>query len=141
MNDMNRARAKLAEGMGWQYIEPFGTKCGDFGKLPAGGGYWEKPSGQKLAGIGLKNPRTPAWNPFTDANDERAVFRHMMQQGFSTRQKYWRALRHIINERTDKLTQGGIEAAWPDAIMFLEDGDWALAALRVIQTVEDSDRG
>jgi len=103
-------RIKLSEAMGWRQIHD-------------SPGHWYPPGLPPLANaFGHTLP-----DPFTDANDERAVFRYVMEQRFSTRQAFWRELRKII--LADKLAN----VAWPDVLMFAKDGDMARAALKVIE--------
>ncbi len=67
-------------------------------------------------------------DPFTHATAEREVFRFVMRERFSIRQKFWRELRDIIVARLDAKN-----AAWPDLLMFAKDGDMARAALKVLK--------
>ena len=76
----------------------------------------------------MRIANTVGFHPETDANDERAVFRHMCKQRFSVRNKFFREL--------DLIVQGhaAIDAhiAWPSAMMFMKDGDIARAALKIL---------
>ena len=112
-------QTKLAEAIGWKWDESMRPR--DFEGYPDWS-CWIKPNGDKW----FSPDDMP--NPFTDANDERAVFRHMCKQRFSVRNKFLREL--------DRIVQGhaAIDAhiAWPAAMMFMKDGDIARAALKVL---------
>jgi len=107
---MSEKRIKLAEAMGWTDF------IGDYG-LPPGA----RDARPNTHGHGFPP------DPFTDANDERDVFRYVMKQRFSMRRAFWKEFEKIIRDRA------GAVVAWPDILMLAEDGDMAEAALKVLE--------
>ena len=69
------------------------------------------------------------WNPFFDANDDYAVLEWMHSHIFSKRQKFSVALAHELQHISE---DGNLYVAWPDAAMRYQIGDYARAALKVI---------
>lgn len=103
-------RIKLALLLGWRENVP-----------PEAAGWWTHDAN--------KDHRVGPPDPFTDANDERAVFRFMCGKIFSVRRLFFIELNRIVQERLDV----PIRDAWPEAMMFIKDGDIAHAALKVIK--------
>ena len=114
-------RIKLAAAMGW-------TKD----KTLTDPQVWAKP-GKTEADGWYFDYQLP--DPFTDANDEREVFKHICAQTFSVRSRFFRELDTIVQNRVFELADlvgGGTRVAWPEAMMFMQDGDIARAALKVV---------
>lgn len=108
-------RIKLAEAMGWKH-----GKCHQSKKYDV----WRDPKNSSHL---VSDQQLP--DPFTDANDERAVFRFMCGKRFSVRRKFFKELDRIVQDRL-KIKE---HAAWPEAMMFMQDGDIARAALKVLE--------
>ncbi len=108
MNEQDRI--KLVEAMGWEKQDHPIDRSQQYFKRPDGG----------IVPIS-------SFDPFIDANDERSIFRHVMTMRFSKRQAFWTELYKIIRVRIDQ------NVSWPEILMFAEDGDYAHAALKVLE--------
>ena len=75
------------------------------------------------------NGRTTRFNPFTDASDERDVLHFMREQLFSVRHRFFSWLDYIVQDRLEMKEH----ASWPGAMIFMQEGDIARAALLAIE--------
>ena len=112
-------RIKLAEAMGWTDIRMKHVEM-DGNSYPFG---WSHES---------DNPkyREQIPDPFTNANDDYAVLEWMNNHRFSKRRKFSAALAHELQKIEE---DGSLKVAWPDAAMRYRIGDYARAALKVIE--------
>ena len=83
----------------------------------------------------LHNNLMQPFTPFTDANDERAVLRFMSTKPFSVRRRFFNELDRLVQNRL-KIKE---HAAWPEAMIFIQDGDIAHAALEALESVPGSE--
>ena len=106
MTDQTQDRIKLAEWMGWELVEHCGTER------------WIAPG--SLGFTGYLNE--PAFDPFTDANDDYAVLEFIRT---SENEPQFTNFRDALRAMTDEL--GAHRYVWSYRI-----GDIARAALKVI---------
>lgn len=119
MDKTMKDRILLAEAMGWKDV----CNLPLYGVVPVG----HSPDKPKLYQY------IP--DPFTDANDERAVLHFMREQIFSVRHRFFSWLDYIVQERLETKEH----AAWPAAMIFMFEGDMARAALLALDKEPQND--
>lgn len=122
----DQGRITLAEAMGWRWVENQGN---------AGGGRWYKPDGDYLDFVSAKW-RMP-FSPFTDANDDYAVL-EWMRENLTERvvAEYPGTKWELELESIQDAPSNPFFNSWCQ----YQVGDYARAALKVIETTEGSDQ-